>query len=143
MVEQPAFAVGAAAVAREGAVGSDDAVAGDDDDHGVGMAGLGHGTERAGTARELGQLAVADGVAVGDVLQLGPDGLLEVGAREVERQRELAACAGKVFLELAAAVVEQGSGALDGLHAQALGSFDQLRVEWSVVGCGLRVGGRG
>ncbi len=48
-----------------------------------------------------GELAVADGLTVGNLLQLGPHPALEIGAVEPDRNLELRECAGKVGVELA------------------------------------------
>src|SRR5262245_63535246 len=61
MGEQPPFPVEAAAVSRELSVGSDDAMAGDDDGDGVGAVGRADGSHRCRFANALRQLAVGDG----------------------------------------------------------------------------------
>ena len=55
-------------------------VAGLKDGDGVAVAGTAHGTAGLGSANSGGQLAVGAGLTVGDLVHLGPDGLLEGGA---------------------------------------------------------------
>ena len=55
-----------------------------------------------------GELAVADGLAVGDVLQVRPDRALEVGALEPDRDVEFGEVAAEVGVELADDVGEPG-----------------------------------
>ena len=89
--DEEAFAVEAAAVAGEGAVFADDAVAGDDD--GAEVGGVGHGDAAGvggagGCGDALGEGGVGDGLAVGDALEFGPDEALELGAEGEERECE-------------------------------------------------------
>ena len=78
--EQPLFAMEAAAVAGERAVGADDAMAGHDDADRVRSVGKADGADGAGTADALGKLAVADGFGRGNFAQGSPDFALEGGA---------------------------------------------------------------
>lgn len=111
MVEEPLFLVGSGAIAAQRAVGSNDAVARHNDADGVDVVGLSHSTERTGMPCVQCLVPVTLGLPVRDALQFGPRLHLEVGARQVQRQRELTACAGKILLQLLATVLEQGSGA--------------------------------
>ena len=86
MLQEPLLALDAAAVAAQGAVTGDDAVAWHDDAHGVDMVGLRHGAERPRVPDVLGLIAVALGLPVRDVSQLGPRTLLELGAYQVQGQ---------------------------------------------------------
>src|SRR5262245_21773625 len=98
VVEKLALGVKATGVARELAGRADDAVAGNDDRdrvHGVRAA------DRAGDAAELArELAVGDGLAVGDRDERVPYALLELGAVRVQREVEALAVAGEVLVEL-------------------------------------------
>src|SRR3954470_9490432 len=105
VVEQLALHIQAAGVAGELAGRADDAVAGDDDGdrvHGVRVA------DRAGDAAELTrELAVGDGLAVGDLDERVPHALLERGAARRELQVELLAVAREVLVELGRHVGER------------------------------------
>ena len=96
--EEVLFLVGAGGVAAGGAVGVDDAVAGDDDAHRVVVVGLSDGAAALGIAHAGGLLAIGDRLAVGDLVQLGPGTHLELGALDVQGQREVASLAIKVFV---------------------------------------------
>jgi len=100
VVEQPALAGQAAAVAGERAVGADHAVAGDDDADRVAAVGQAHGAGGCGTAELLGERAVRRGGAVGNCLQRLPHLLVEGRADRGEPQVERGASAGEVFAEL-------------------------------------------
>jgi len=80
VLEEPAFAFEAAAVACEGAVGADDAVTGDHDTDGVGSVGEAYGADRGGATDALRELAVGRGGAGGDFAEGAPDFALEWGA---------------------------------------------------------------
>src|SRR3954464_5642465 len=101
-LEEGLLALDAAGVAGEGAVGADHPVAGDDDRDGVAAVGQ---ADRAGggvgLAEPLRDRAVRRGVAVADLEQLSPDGLLEVAPRRVEGEVELLEVALEVRRELA------------------------------------------
>src|SRR5262245_30390895 len=73
----------AARVAGQVPVGADHAVAGDDDRDLVAAVGAADGARRA--VELPGDLAVRGGLAVGDLAEPGPDGLLERRALLVER----------------------------------------------------------
>lgn len=75
-------------------------VAGLKDGDGVAVAGTAHGTAGLGFANSGGQLAVGAGLTVGDLVHLGPDGLLEGGALGGQRQIEFPARPGKIFVQL-------------------------------------------
>ena len=93
-----------AAVAGQGAVGADDAVAGDDDRHWRRANRASHATGVEALARFLGKLAsdraVARRLAVWDLAEGRPDPLLELGAFEVEIQLERPALTREVLVEL-------------------------------------------
>src|SRR4051794_11674503 len=113
-IEQGALAFQAASVAGERPVGADDAVAGDDDGDRVAAIG---GADRArgpGALDALGELAVADRLAVGDRAQRLPDLLLERRAGERQVDVEVAPVAGEVLGELGA---DPGEGVVVALPA--------------------------
>ena len=56
-----------------------------------------HCARRLGIADALGQLAVGNRLAVGDLLQLAPDLALEIGAFRSQRQIELRALTREIF----------------------------------------------
>ena len=58
VVEEPLLAFEAAGVAGEGAVGADDAVAGDEDGDGIGGVGPGDGPQGRGAADGAGDVGV-------------------------------------------------------------------------------------
>ena len=104
--EEVLFFVGAGGVAAGGAVLVDDAVAGDDDGHGVVVVGLSNGAGALGVAHAGGLLAVRDGLAVGNLLQFGPSSHLVLGAHDMQGQGEVASLAVKVLGELLDALAE-------------------------------------
>ena len=65
VVEQPLFALQAAAVAGEAAVFADDAVAGNEDGEAVGTVGGGHGAHGGRVAELFGQRLIMGGFAAG------------------------------------------------------------------------------
>jgi hypothetical protein len=77
VVEEPALAFDAAAVAGEGSVGSDDAMTGDDDGDGIGAVGEADRANRRGPADGGGEFAVGSGCTAGNVAQSLPDLALE------------------------------------------------------------------
>ena len=85
--ERP-FAGDAPAVAGEGAVGADDAVAGDGDGDLVGGAGPGDGADGCGLADALGDFGIGGGLAEGDFGEGFPYFLLESGALNIEREKD-------------------------------------------------------
>ena len=72
VVEQPLFALQAAAVTGEAAVFADDTVAGNEDREAVGTVGSGHGAHGGRVAELFGQRLIMGGFAVGDGLQRIP-----------------------------------------------------------------------
>ena len=73
---------------------------------------------RPSVADPAGELAVADGLAVGNVLELRPDPSLELGALEPDRDIELGEVAGEVGVQLATMSANHASS------ATAIGRFD-------------------
>src|SRR5882762_7644166 len=76
-LEQSSLALQPASVAGQRSVGADHAVAGNDDRDRIAGVGEAHGARRRGMADAPRDLAVADGLAVGNVLQGAPDEPLE------------------------------------------------------------------
>src|ERR1700730_14507355 len=72
MFEEPLLAFHTAAVAGEGAVGSDDAVTGNDDSDGIGAVGETDGADWGGAADAAGELAVGGGGAERNLSQSLP-----------------------------------------------------------------------
>ena len=75
-------------------------VAGLKDGDGVAVAGTANGTAGLGSANGSGQLAVGAGLTVGNLVHLGPGGLLKGGALGGQRQIEFPARPGKIFVQL-------------------------------------------
>ena len=99
--QQPHLAVQPAGIAGQAAVGPQHAVAGHHHAEGVAAHGRAHGAHGAGLADERGQRAIARGLAPGNLQQRPPHRLLERRAvGEVQRQVEVAAAPGEVFLHL-------------------------------------------
>ena len=114
MVEEPAFAFDAAAVAGERAICSDDAVAGEDDGDGIGSIGGADGADGGWMADPFGELAVGGGCAAGD----GAEGLPDFSLKR---------SAGGFDGDVVDGVEVAGEVACDGL-GEAVG-----------IGCGLKV----
>src|SRR5690349_21493231 len=100
VLEQPALARQAAAVAGQRAVRADHAMARHDDADRVAAVRQADGARTVRAADALGQLAVALGRAIRNVEQRAPHALLEFGADRVERDREAAQLAGEVRAQL-------------------------------------------
>src|SRR5699024_4890908 len=86
------------------------------------------GLRGARPTERVGDRAVGDGGAAGDLQELRPDGALEVGARRGERQRELLALAGEVLVQLLLGPVEEGMGSLGGVAHPLGGGAAQLAL---------------
>ena len=126
--ERP-FAGDAPAVAGEGAVGADDAVAGDGDGDLVGGAGPGDGADGCGLADALGDFGIGGGLAEGDFGEGFPYFLLESGALNIEREKDTLAW-----------IFDEADDFGDELLERAV-SADELRVGKAVLeGAGEGVG---
>src|SRR3954451_19819775 len=145
VVEQLALHFQATCVARQLAGGADDPVARDDDGDRVDGVRV---PDRAGDAAELArELAVGDGLAVGDLDERVPHALLELGAARRELQVELLAVAREVLVELGRhvgerAVVRPGLGVEAvsvGVQARqaALVALDEDRADRAGEECGV------
>ena len=98
----------AAGVAGQGAVGTDDAVAGDEDGEGIGTDCVGYGADGGRMADAPGKFAVGRGPAVGYQQQLVPHRFLKLRACEHQRHVELAPFACKVFVKLCHGCLNHG-----------------------------------
>src|SRR5690606_41414813 len=122
--EQDLLAGQAAAVADEGAVRADEAVAGGDDGDRVAVVGGAHGAGGARGVQRAGDVAVARGAPVGDRRQPPPDLELEGGAGGGQPGGELPQLAGEVGAQLLGGGTER-SGVVHrvrrrrGVHVQA------------------------
>ena len=101
MGEKAALEFWAEGEAAEGAVGGNDAMAGDGEANGIGGNGLADGAGGAGPACFGGELTVRTGLAEGYALQGGPDALLKGGASGHEFEGEGLALAVEEFLNFA------------------------------------------
>src|SRR6266700_1165048 len=131
MLEQPAFAIQAAAEAGQLTARPDHAVTGHDDGDRVLAVGGAHGASGARVAEAPRQLAVARGGAVGDGAEEIPHLPLEGRAGRLERQVERRPGAGEVLLQLVPSPGEQRAG---GAVAVVLSARPPLHfVEWRTV----------
>src|SRR5690606_17363489 len=100
----------ATAETGERATRADDAMAGNHDGNGIAAVGEAHGARGIGIAERGGQRAVGGRLAVFDAAQALPDAALELRAAGIERQVELRARAGEIFLELFTGPVDEWRG---------------------------------
>jgi len=100
-IEKRTFCLKARAVAAEGAVGVDDAMAGNKDRKGVCVVRHADGAEGARTAGHAGDIRVGAGFAEGNRAERGPHGKLKGRADRSERHGEGAESPRKVGVELA------------------------------------------
>lgn len=84
MVEEPAFALDAAAVSGERSIGSDDAVAGHNDRDRIGAVGCAYGSHGIGMADLRGELAVGGRFSAGNGAEGAPHLLLKGCAAGVD-----------------------------------------------------------
>src|SRR5271165_4571400 len=108
VLEQPAFAVEASAIAAKAASGGDHPVARDDDRDRVLAIGGSDCPAGAGLADTPGQLGIRDGRAVRDFAQLMPDSPLKRCSRQIECEVKAGRDAIEISLELAADLAENG-----------------------------------
>src|SRR5258707_3151105 len=100
MGQQPFFAVDAAAKARQGTVGTDHPMTGDDDGNGIAAIRETHGARSIGIVQTFGERTVPARFAARTFVQLAPDPLLKLGAVHAQWQIELAAFTGEIFFQL-------------------------------------------
>src|SRR5579872_864931 len=99
-LEQPALGGEAAAVAAEGAIGGDHAMAGHHNGHGIVMIGHADGPKSARLSHRARDFGVGAGFTERNAEQRLPAAALEVGAAQVQTKAELAPPAGKVLFQL-------------------------------------------
>src|SRR6185295_409578 len=88
VLQQPPFAIDAAAESREISVRADHAMTRHDDRNRVLAVGRANGARIPGVAELARELPVAGRAAVGDLAQQGPYAALELGSVSIERQIE-------------------------------------------------------
>lgn len=123
MLQEPALALHAAAVAGEGAVGSDDAVARDNDADGVGAVGQSYRPDCGGAADSFGEFGVGERGTVGDFSQRAPYLALEGGACCLHGQ---IVDDGEIAGEVAADFVGEPAGVLFWLEGESSLSVEAL-----------------
>lgn len=96
-----------AAVARDGSVLPDHAVAGDDDGEGIFADSHSHGAHSLRAPDPAGKIAVAHRLAPGNVEKRVPDILLEIGSEKEKRKLERTALPFPVFAKLRLRAVEE------------------------------------
>src|SRR5262245_14457337 len=121
VLEQPALAVHAAAVAGETPVGADHAVAGNHDRHRVVVIREADGAGGLGLIHLARDVAVRAGLAERNARERAPHLELELRAQHVERDLELAQCAEEVRLELLGDRLEVEQRRLPGRAGVGLG----------------------
>lgn len=105
VLEQPFFTPHAAAITYKGFVAADHAVAGDDDGDIVASVRACRRPDHFGIPEAFGEVHVADGASIGDLLQFAPYARLEFSALLVNGKIEFAAGAMKIFDQLFGALV--------------------------------------
>src|SRR5579872_3746672 len=129
-VQQRRLARQAAAVACQLAVRADDPVAGNDDRNRVAAVRQPDGASGARQLDPARDLAVGDGLAEADGLQLSPDAPLERSAAGRQRQVEARERAGEVGIELASRLRERlPIRALDPIGADGRAAFVRVHVD--------------
>ena len=107
--QQSPFAIEAARIAGQAAIGPQHAVAGHHHAQRVAAHRRAHGPHGAGVAQLAAQRAVAGGLAPANLQQRAPHGLLECrAARQIQRQVEVLALAGQVLLQLVRGLLQHG-----------------------------------
>ncbi len=100
-VEQLAFDVEPATITAQRAARCDHPVAGNDDGDWIPVVRHAYGSVRVRVANRFRNVTVTAGLAVRDFEQSAPARKLELGSAKIKRERELAAFAREVFIELA------------------------------------------
>src|SRR5699024_4290601 len=108
MLQQPALALYAAAIANQISVGSNHAMAGDDDRDWILAVGTTHSTHLFSIAQHLSHLSITGCLSIGDVAKLLPDRLLKVCALGIQVKRKLLQRTDEIILQL-------GYGATDNI----------------------------
>ena len=147
MIEEPAFAWESSAVAVEGSVGGDDAMARHDDADAVLTIGESDGACAAWIVESGRELPVGDGFSERDINERVPDFGLPLRSGTVEGDRESRELAFEVSVELVLELIEERVIALDHLRIKRGFEFGLLRLS-TLGGAHLEqadaaVGGRG
>src|SRR5262249_13507120 len=87
MTEEPTLALDSARIAGEPGIAADEAMAGNDDRHGIQRVGMSHRGRRGGTREAGGEPSIARGLARRYLPQRSPDRLLEKRAAGIHRER--------------------------------------------------------
>src|SRR5271169_640367 len=111
-MEQLAFQVEPATVSAQRSARRDHAVAWHNDGNWIPVVRHANGTVGVRMADGLRDVAVATCFAIGNIEQGAPTRELKFGSAEIERNRELAALSGKIFLKLVKIGSEIGFGLL-------------------------------
>src|SRR5262245_54267019 len=127
-LQEPPLALRAQAVAAELAVAADDAVAGYDERHWVGGAGMANGALGVRLTNGVRDLAVAAGLAKRNPAQFLPYTALEGGGADIERQVDVRHLAGDEVDDLLDRRVQDRLAMLDllGCRELAVQLIDQL-----------------
>ena len=134
--EEPLLAVHSAAVAGEGTVGADDAMAGNDDGDGVAAVCAADGAAGGGIADAAGLLGIAAGLAEGDGLEVFPGAGFEIGSLEEEGDGKFAAMPGEIFGKLAAGLIEDRMGGVLRIGGVGGGFGESQGEQAAIVGDG-------
>jgi hypothetical protein len=130
--QQLSFSFDAPAVSGQAAIGSDDAVAGDDYGGGIGSAGSGYGSGCGRLSDFFGELRVGPGFSARNGAEGLPDAHLKGGCAEIEGQVER----GGMFRELRENLIEHGREFGIGLEIGGGELLAELGGGFSVSGCG-------
>lgn len=132
--QQAFFAPEAAAVTGEGAVGSDDAVAGDQNRDAVIAVGAGHGSDCGGLPDDLSLFGIGTGGATRNGPQGVPDSFLKLGSRQDQGEIEVGPFTGEVSLKLAVEFWEPGAVAGERAGVESFLQAVELRFEHPAIG---------
>src|SRR5688500_10772846 len=133
VIEQPLLAPAAAGVARELAVGADDAMARDDNGELVPAVGRSDGAHRCGGTDGLRDVTVRSRFAKGDRGEHPPDAMIERGPALQERKVERVARAGEILGELRRGRGEHRIAPRDDRRSKPLSHCRQLAFERPAV----------
>ena len=129
MRQQPPFPVHSSSIAREVAVGADNAVTGNDDGYGIACVGQTDRPARTEVAELAGNLAIGGGRTVRDEKKLLPNLFFEVRPLRIELEVEAPALKAEVLLELT-----YGRGAyLIGCFGHGCAAFGERHPNHSAV----------
>src|SRR3954465_8008119 len=129
MLKQPLLAPAAAAVPAEGAVGSDHAVARNNDRNAVLAIDAADRSDRGGGTDLSGHVRIASGFAIRNPAQRPPRLHLELRPALVQRHRELPATAIEVLRQLVARLPKGRMIAGNNGASERAAEFSELRLE--------------